>query len=647
MQTRRRVFQLLVSLAILAIGIRAQDASSPPAAAPTGVPVDRFEFRYGLLHPDLPAVDGLGDVTVSLIRSDGVWHAAGDQAAEVQVLTLGRIPEGSRFSGDALVAVTQALVGWFNTRGIFGVWAACTELESSGAGITDGRPAGDRTARIVVWASQVSELRSLARGSRFSPQESIDNPKHRRILAGSPLQPGANPGDFGSLFRKDLLEDYLHKLSMHPGRRVEASIASSGTPGKVVLDYLVTEAKPWQIFSQVTNTGTETTGQWRGRLGFQHNQLTNHDDILNIDAISTPDRKTYGGFLSYRLPLFRPARLLMRVYGSYGDFIANDVTLVGLRFAGRNWLSGVEFSNRATLGHGWELMSTLGANYVHYNIKSQISSFTLGHGSSNFLIPFFSPVIIRDAGWWSLSGALRLEHTLSGFANEDANNGIPALGRIGADAQWTSLRWDVNVSVFLDPWFKGGAAKADHLASEVSFHTRGRHLLSGRRLIPQEEEPIGGFFTVRGYPESVLAADEFFTASFEYAYHVPLALKPGEPGKLLGRPFKWRPPQRQQRPDWDLILRAFVDYGYRSVSPIPAVAGQSETPVAVQPLIDSNVSLAGAGVGAELTLRQNLSIRCDFGTALKELRDNSREPGQQVVVPQGNKKAYLIATFSW
>ena len=413
MQTRRRVFQLLVSLAILAIGIRAQDASSAPAAAPAGVPVDRFEFRYGLLHPDLPAVDGLGDVTVSLIRSDGVWHAAGDQAREVQVLTLGRIPEGSRFSGDALVAVTQALVGWFNARGVFGVWAACTELESSGAGIADSRPAGDRTARIVVWASQVSELRSLARGTRFSPQESINNPKHRRILAGSPLQPGAKPGDVGSLFRKDMLEDYLHKLSMHPGRRVEASIASSGAPGEVVLDYLVTEAKSWQLFSQITNTGTETTGKWRGRLGFQDSQLTNHDDILNIDAISTPDRKTYGGFLSYRLPLFRPARLLMRVYGSYGDFIANDVTLVGLRFAGRNWLSGVEFSNRATLGHGWELMSTLGANYVHYNIESQISSFTLGQGSSNFLIPFFSPVIMRNAGWWSLSGALRLEHTRS------------------------------------------------------------------------------------------------------------------------------------------------------------------------------------------------------------------------------------------
>jgi len=643
MQSRRRVFlELLVSLVFLAGGIRTQEASSPSAAVQNTVQVNRFEFRYGLLHPGLPPVDELGGITVKLTRRDDVWHAAGDKAGEV--LTLGRIPAGSRFDGDALVAVTQALVGWFNARGIFGVWAAFTELESSGVGIADGRPEGDQTARIVVWVSQVSELRSLARGSRFSPQESIDNPKHRQILAGSPLQPGATPNDVGSLFRKDLLEDYLLDLSMHPGRRVEASIASSGTPGKVVLDYLVTEAKPWQIFSQVSNTGTEATGKWRYRLGFQDNQLTNHDDILNVDAISTPDGKTYGGFLSYRVPLFRPERLLMRVYGSYGDFLANeDVTLEGLRFAGRNWLGGVEFSNRTRLGHGWELMSTLGANYMRYNVDSQINSAVLGQGHSNFLVPFISPVIMRNADWWSLSGTLRLDKTIGGFANEDPSDGVPALGRIGADAEWTSLRGEVNGSVYLDPWFKGGAAEADHLANEISLHLRGRYLLSGQRLIPQEEEPIGGFFTVRGYPESVLSADEFLTASVEYAYHVPQALKPGEPGTLFGRPFKWRPPQRQQRSDWDLIFRAFFDYGYREVSPLPTT-GQSAGPT---PLIDSNVSLAGAGVGVELKLWQNLSIRCDFGTALKELRDNSVVTGQQVVVPKGNKQAYLIGTFSY
>lgn len=644
MQIRRYGILLLVTLGILRSGMRAQDRTLP-AAQQGAVPIDRFEFQYGLAHPALPPVAALEHVTVVLTRDDGVWHAAGAKRGET--LTLGRIPEGSRFAGDGLTAVAQAVVKWFNARGIYGVWVAFTQLESSDARVIDRRPTGDRTARVVVWASQISGLRTLARGSRFKPQNSIDNPKHRWILADSPLKAGAKPGEPGSLFLKDKLENYLRALNIQPGRRVEASIESAGKPGRVVLDYLVNEEKPWQLFSQVSNTGTETTGKWRIRLGFQDTQLTNHDDILNLDAISTPDRKTYGTFLSYRIPLLRPARLLVRVYGSYGDYLANDVSLVGLRFAGRNWLGGFEFSNWTPLGRGWELNTLLGASYVHYDIQSEISDFTLGQGYSNFLIPYISPIIKRDAGWWSLSGSFRLDYALSGVSNKNPNTGVPALGRTGADSQWTSLRWNLDGSLYLDPLFEGGPARAKHLANEVALRIRGRYLLNGKRLIPQEEEPIGGYYTVRGYPESILEADEFVTSSVEYAFHLPRVLKPGEPGKLFGRPFKWRPPQRQQRADWDLIFRTFFDYGYRQVTPLPATSGQSSGSSGGLPLIDRNVSLAGAGVGVELVVGQNFSMRCDFGTALIGLRDNSRPVGQQIVVPKGNKQVYLIATLAW
>ena len=63
-----------------------------------------------------------------------------------------------------------------------------------------------------------------------------------------------------------------------------ASIASAGEPGKVILDYLVTESKAWQVFTQINNFGSEGTGVWRARVGYQDNQLTNHDDILNVEG---------------------------------------------------------------------------------------------------------------------------------------------------------------------------------------------------------------------------------------------------------------------------------------------------------------------------------------------------------------------------
>lgn len=637
-----KCFRLLALYCSLTLAASAQDAAVAPAPLDQGVLVERFEFRYGLGHPELPVLEDLNQVSVKLTREDGVWRPLAGMAAG-DILTLGSIPADSRFDGAALRIVAEELVRWYNAQGFYGVWVAFLDLEAVGSGITDRRAPGDRTARLVIWASQVAEVRTLARGKRFKPQFSVNNRKHRDVISHSPLKPGATPGEPGSLFRQEVLNGYLHGLSLHPGRLVEASIASAGEPGKVVLDYLVNESKSWQIFSQVTNFGTEATGVWRGRIGFQHNQLTNHDDIFNVDAISTPDFKTYGSFLSYRIPVFRPAKLLARVYGSYGDFLANDLNIDTLRFAGRNWLAGFELTNRLSLPRNWQLVSALGANYAHYGIESRIIETPLVAGYSNFLIPYISTTISRE-GWWSLSANLRYDQTVGDFANQNTSDGIPALGRAEADAEWASLRWNISGSIYLEPLFQGGDLAVRHLAHELSFRTRGRFLLVGERLIPHEQEPVGGAFSVRGYTESVLSADEFVSASIEYAIHLPRLFKPGAEGKLWRWPFKWRPAKLRQDPDWDLIGRVFFDYAHRQVTPLPLEEGQTEADLS---LVDRTLNIAGTGAGFELQVKQNFSLRFEVGMSLTELRDDTLEQDKQVVYPAGETQYYLSSTFSW
>lgn len=636
---------LALFIPVFSTTVAAQNPDPVNAAATkdAGVAIDRFEFSYGLEHPALPPLEALKGLTFKSTRDGNVFRAPAATGAEN--VTLSGIPEGSRFDGDALRDIAQEVVRWYNSRGLYGVWVAYSDLESSASGVVDNRPPDSHSAHLVIWASQVAEVRTLARGKRIKPQFSINNPKHRRIASHSPLHSGATPDQPGSLFSQDVLNDYLYGLNLHPGRRVEASIASAGQPGKVVLDYLVNESKAWQIFSQVNNYGTEATGALRVRLGYQDNQLTNHDDILNVDTITTPDLKTYGSFLSYRLPVLRPARLLARIYASYGDFVASDATLENLRFAGKNWLGGVEFTNRLTLWRDWQLVSALGTNYNHYGIQSLISNTPLVTGYSNFLVPFIGTTLSRDSNWWSVSGGLRIDHTVGSFANKNPTTGIPALGRISADADWTSARWNLNGAVFLEPLFHR-TDKPQALAHEVSLRLKGRKLLRGQRLIPHEQEPLGGALSVRGYAESIVSADEFLAATLEYAYHIPHSLKPGEPGKLFRWPFKWRPTKVGQTPDWDLVARAFFDYAYRAVTPTPTLPGQPATTDEL-PLIDRNLSLAGAGVGVGLMVKQNFFLRCDFGMALTELRDNTRTAGHEIVSPKGNTKIYVVSSFSW
>ncbi len=628
------------------ISVPCADAQPAPEARATAlggdaVVVDRFEFSYGLEHPDLPALTEVGQSTVRLARAGDVWYVAGAGTAESE--SLAQLPAGDSYGAEALQEVAQGVVRWFNARGIFGVWVMYPDFEMSSSAISDRRPAGDRTARLVIWASQVAEVRTLARGSRLKQDVAINNPKHQHLRAGSPLRPALASEQQGSLFCGPVLEEYLRELSRHPGRRVEASIASSGEPGKIVLDYLVNETKPWEFFSQIANTGTASTGEWRGRVGFAHNQLTNHDDVLNLDVISAPDLETYATFAAYRIPLLRPTTLFARLYGSFGDFLSSDATLQDLRFVGKNWLGGCEFSNDLRLPRGWILSSALGAEFVHYEIKTQISESTLGSGYSNFLIPHLSETLATQGDKGSVSATLRLETTVGGVENMNPTDGVPTLGRIGADANWTALRWNIDSTVYLDRLFVSREQATQFPVNELSLRTRGKILLRGDKLIPQVQDPVGGAFSVRGYPESVLAADEVALATLEYAFHLPCALKQGPAGSLFGEPFRWRATSSRQAPDWDLIFRAFFDYGRRSVSP----SSQSSSSASVVPLIDRSVNLAGIGGGLELVVRHNLSIRCDVGLALDELRDSARPAGQQVVVRSGNTEVHLVSTFVW
>jgi len=626
---------------LLALATRG-GAQGLPAAAPT-VPIDAFSFSYGLAHPKLPPVGDLGAIPVKLGRLNGAWTAAG--SGPVETLQLGHVPAGSAFDAAALREVAAAIVLWFNARGLSGVWVAFSDVEVAPGGLADQRPEGGRVAHLVIWASQIAEVRTLARGGRFKPKDSIDNRKHHWIIAGSPLKAGSGPDQPGDLLREGVLEQYLADLSLQPGRRVEASVAASGEPGKVVLDYLVDEPTPWQIFGQVSNTGTSSTGEWRGRLGFQDDQLTNHDDILNVDAISTPDGKTYGGFLSYKIPVLRPRQLVLQVYGSYGDFVAEDSGLEDLAFVGKNALGGLALENFARLPWGFTLDSAAGAEFKHYTVTTKINGATLVRGTSNFLVPYVSTTVNKELRDMSFSLSLRLDSTVGSFANTSADTGISALGRTGADSEWTSLTGTVSETVYLDRLFTRGEI-LDPPVQELNFLVRGRDLLRGTRLIPQEEEPMGGLFTVRGYPNSVVSADEYVIGTVEYAFHVARMFKPAETGTLFGRPFRWRRTTSHLAPDWDFIVRGFYDGGYREIGKYTAPGSE---PVAAdqEPLIEKSLPMAGAGGGAEFDFKQSFSVRADLGLALDRLRDPSLPAGQQVVVPAGHMQAYMVATFAW
>src|ERR1035437_2254404 len=73
----------------------------PEGASQAGaLKINSFEFRYGADHPQLPPISSLLTVSVPLSLRDGVWVAS--DAGGIESLTLGKLPEGSRFDASAL-----------------------------------------------------------------------------------------------------------------------------------------------------------------------------------------------------------------------------------------------------------------------------------------------------------------------------------------------------------------------------------------------------------------------------------------------------------------------------------------------------------------------------------------------------------------
>ncbi len=207
-------------------------------------------------------------------------------------------------------------------------------------------------------------------------------------------------------------------------------------------------------------------------------------------------------------------------------------------------------------------------------------------------------------------GSAIFEYGIASTGGQELQN----LGRVDVDDTWIVFKYDLAHSFYLEPLFSpsafhGERAGGHSLANEMYVALRGQYAFS-YRLIPNEEEVAGGMFSVRGYPESITAGDNAVMGTLEYRYHLPRALSVREPGKLWGQDFRWAPQQAYGAADWDLILKAFVDAG-RTTNSNPITGENDHT-------------LIGAGVGTELTIKRNLSLRMDLGFALQDVKDEAQ-----------------------
>jgi len=602
--------------------------------------IDGFELRY--LRPDIggrPGIRELLNVDVTLYWTDEHGYVAWRPGLEPVSMTLAEMNQmrGQRFADSALQEILVAVRNALTDSGLMAVRTVTNPADQEAALAANNDP---QVLPIVIVTGVVNEIRTLASGDRFDdPDERLNNPKHRRILERSPVQP-ADPNR--QLLRREELDNYIFRLGRHPGRRVDVAIAPgepervemrdgdearTATVPTISLDYIVTENKPLLFYVQGSNTGTPNTGRWRQRFGLFHNQLTNNDDILNIDysTASFSDSHAVTGF--YEAPVLDSEFVRWRVNGMWNQFDASDVGFAQLRFTGESWSVGGEVAFNVLQDRQFFLDLVGGARYLDVEVENFFFGIPIVQGDQDFLIPYGGVRMERVTEESSFRADLMFEANIADATSVDETE-LNSLGRLFPDRSWQLLRWDSSLSFFLEPllnresWADISTPESSTLAHEIALNFRGQYAFDNR-LIPQISHVAGGMFTVRGYPESVVAGDTVLMGTAEYRFHLPRAFAPKEEvGGLFGQPFRYAPQQLYGRADWDLTFRGFVDVAH--------VMNHDKLS------FESDHTLIGTGVGVEFQLLRNLNIRVDWGFALKDIEGR---------VDSGDERVHFAGTL--
>jgi hypothetical protein len=624
-----RVTSLLAAAALVAAPARASfNPTDPPAGEHTLTDgprywIGRVHLSYANEHPLQPPIELLVKADYALGKaSDGyVGARRGGTNVWFHLSELGTT-EPVPVYATGLQDLCEQIVGQLGDRGLIGVYVAPSPSDIDADTGGDVRPEGSTDLHLVVHTGRVQGVRTFLAPvlASAAPGASAQPSDDEVIAARSPLQPvgGGDPLD------KNKLDAYLAELNRQPGRMVDAVVTPTLTPGVVNLDYLIAEDRPWTIASDFSNTGTQDTGKNRQHFAFADFQLTGRDDVLLVDYFTSGFSNTnaVNGTYEGRMPYVDGMR--WRLGGNWSTYSSdqfgfttflsdandpNSAHTVGDKttFSGTQWEVNGGLVQHLIGEPGLFLDGYVGARWMQVEVVNFSSEFTTN-------MPFFVPSIgvTLDRSWSiaHLQGRLGFEQSVPAIAGTNGSDiqEFSDASRADITNNWRLLTLDLAGSLYPQPWFHGTQffyprpLRPREMAHEIAWRLSAQTSL-GTRLIPQVEGVLGGAATVRGYPQSIVSGDSFVNGSLEYRYHIPLGFHAVTPWQVpwFGV-FRPGPDTSLRMPDWDLVLSTFADYG--KVFNYAEVVGEH------------NDALASLGVGFEVVVRRNFSLRLDYGVAL-------------------------------
>ena len=604
-QLRHYAFLILAACMPSIVGYTAEANTEPAVEVEVEVEpqeelfylVNNITISYAHEHPQHPSLEPLSSVQVPLRIEDGYYMADEELSNYVPISNLVNYGSAYDLHSSAVIAIAKAIVEYFNEMDIVGVFVTVDPTDIAADG-TDLRAREDHGLHFLIYSSSIRDVHTVGLGCRFCEAHAADNPAHYPIIACSPLQgPSCDYSEKGDLLRKTVIDCYLHYLNRYPGRQSAVDIAPTETPGSVDLTYRIHEDRPWKVYSTVANTGSQNKYPWMETFGVVHYHLTGRDDLVTVDYKTTnfQDMHFVRGY--YEMPVDCCQRCRLFLEGIWSDFVAAEFGTFDFddEFSGTQKKVSV-----GTICNVWQ------CNDFFLDVRASVDWFNVAvanriadtSGETSFVIPRVMVIAERKRRASKIFATVGLEGNLPNIAGTSKTE-IQFLGRETRDIWFYIARGNFYASTYLDEWLCPAACcEGDNfcertarpcLRHEVSILIDGQFAFN-RRLIPQLERTLGGLYSIRGYPQSVVSGADVIYGQLEYRHHLPTLLN-----------------------CWHVLGRLFLDSG-RSV-----FNRSTSTELAR--------GLTSVGFGAQGEYKTNLRARVDVGFALEEHKDLHIERG--------------------
>lgn len=379
------------------------------------------------------------------------------------------------------------------------------------------------------------------------------------------------------------VQQQVTALNRAPDRQVTPILRPGRGPGQVEVDLKVEDAFPLHGSLELNDRYSYDTERLRLGANLRYDNLWQRGHSVGFNYLTTPEDfdqvNVYA--LTYVIP-FAASGNALALYGVRSDSAVASIG--GVNVIGRGTIGGVRYvmPQRATAPFSHTVIAGVDYKDFDEDLRTGAQGFTTPISYTPFTAQYAGNLRNPEAAWQFNIGA---NFSVRGLSDDVIDCGGQQLNefackRFGAKPSYIFLRGEVSHTRALPAGFQ--------------FFGRFSGQAAGQPLIANEQFPIGGAESVRGYTEFEFAADYGYSSALE-------GRTPSFLSKLTDGPGELR-------------ALAFYDFGMGRLN--DALPGQRD-----------RINLASAGVGLRLRAWKTAIAAFDVAFPLDQnVRNTGRDP---------------------